>query len=92
MKYKKYTLLISIVTLFIPIWAFSTEPVELKTLLQSALSQTPQVQEAIANYQASKSNVQKAQAGHYPVISLMGTQPLAQEHKYDSNALEKTFI
>lgn len=89
MKYKKYTLLISIVTLFIPIWAFSTEPVELKTLLQSALSQTPQVQEAIANYQASKSNVQKAQAGHYPVISLMGTQPLAQEHKYDSNALEK---
>ncbi len=91
MKPEKSTLLISIFTLLFPLLAFSaSKNIELKTLLESSLSNTPQVQEAIANLQASKSNVKKAEAGHYPVVSLMGTQPLAQEHKYESNSLENS--
>ncbi|ATG14966.1 TolC family protein [Providencia alcalifaciens] len=65
--------------------------VELKNLLKDSLDSAPEVQEAYANYQAAQSNVSAAEAGHYPVVSLMGTQPLAQQHKYESNAMESGF-
>lgn len=73
------------------IFSVQAEPVELKTLLHDTLNNDPQVQEAYANVQASQSNVSAAKAGHYPVISLTGTQPLAQQHKYNSNAMEEGF-
>ncbi|EHZ6874270.1 TolC family protein [Providencia rettgeri] len=65
--------------------------IELRNLLKDSLYNTPEVQEAYANYQAAQSNVKMANSGHYPVVSVMGTQPVAQHHKYESNSMESGF-
>ncbi|HGN1087153.1 TPA: TolC family protein [Proteus mirabilis] len=82
-----------LVLFFVQMLSFSAvaDVVELKNLLKDSLDNVSEVQEAYANYQAAQSNVKVAQAGHYPVISLMGTQPLAQQHEYESNAMESGF-
>lgn len=65
--------------------------IELRNLLKDSLYNTPEVQEAYANYQAAQSNVKMANSGHYPVVSVMGIQPVAQHHKYESNSMESGF-
>ncbi|ASK28553.1 transporter [Neisseria chenwenguii] len=48
----------------------------------------PNVLEAKANEDSAKSATKATRAGHYPVLTLTGTQVLAQKNKYESNDLD----
>lgn len=56
----------------------------LEALLRYALINDPTLLEARASELGAKSNVKAAQAGHYPIVSVIGTQPLAQHHRNDN--------
>ncbi|WP_265495723.1 TolC family protein [Providencia heimbachae] len=90
MKLRIFNILMAFVINILPINAMA-DIIELKSLLKDSLASAPEVQEAYANYQAAQSNVKAAESGHYPVVSLMGTQPVAQQHKYESNSMESGF-
>lgn len=90
MKLRIFNILMAFVINILSINAMA-DIIELKSLLKDSLASAPEVQEAYANYQAAQSNVKAAESGHYPVVSLMGTQPVAQQHKYESNSMESGF-
>ncbi|MDO5357436.1 MAG: TolC family protein [Conchiformibius sp.] len=57
----------------------------LQSLLQKPLKQDPALIEARANEAAAAEDTAIARAGHYPVVTVTGTQTLAQHHRYSSN-------
>ncbi|KLT73527.1 transporter [Neisseria arctica] len=57
----------------------------LQDILKYALVSDPSLLEAKANENAAKSTTKATRAGHYPVLTLTGTQVITQKHKYDSN-------
>ncbi|WP_425316032.1 TolC family protein [Uruburuella testudinis] len=61
---------------------------ELKDILKSALVSDPSLLEARANENSAKSTTKATRAGHYPVLTLTGTQVVAQKHKYESNDMD----
>lgn len=63
----------------------------LKDILKWSLVNDPVIQEAEANVAFAHSMMQATKAEHYPIVSVMGTQVLGQEHKYESNARETNF-
>ena len=63
----------------------------LKEILKQALVHDPVIQEAQANVSFAHSTMQASKAEHYPVVSVIGTQVLGQDHKYESNARETSF-
>ncbi len=63
-----------------PLWAQ-----DLKNILKNSLVADPALLEAKANENAAKSTTKATRARHYPVLTLTGTQVIAQKHKYDSN-------
>lgn len=73
------------------VWATSTQAISLQDILAQALVNDPAMQEARANIAFAHSSMQATQAEHYPVVSLLGTQVLGQQHKYESNARETNF-
>ena len=65
-----------------PVYALS-----LQDILKKSLVEDPSLREAKANEGSAHNAMKATQGGHYPVISLTGTQVLAQKHKYESNDL-----
>ncbi|MBP6862194.1 MAG: TolC family protein [Neisseriaceae bacterium] len=63
----------------------------LQDILKDALVHDPAMREAKANTAVAHNNMQMTKAGHYPVMSVMGTQILGQQHKFESNAQETHF-
>lgn len=63
-----------------PVYAAS-----LQSVVHTALQNDPAMLEARANIEAAATDVKIAQAGHYPVVTLTGTQTLAQRHRYEGN-------
>ena len=61
---------------------------ELQSILQKSLVADPSLLEAKANIAAAHSTTKASKAGHYPVVSMVGTQVLMQDNKYSSDDLE----
>ena len=60
---------------------------DLQEILKKSLVEDPSLREAKANEGSAHNAMKATQGGHYPVISLTGTQVLAQKHKFESNKL-----
>lgn len=58
---------------------------ELQGILQKSLVADPSLLEAKANIAAAHSTTKASKAGHYPVVSMVGTQVLAQDNKYSKD-------
>lgn len=69
--------------------AFPAAGQPLQQILRQSLANDPTVREAEANERAAQSAVSASKAGHYPVVSLTGTQVLAQKHRNDRNERSK---
>ncbi|XXQ68843.1 TolC family protein [Neisseriaceae bacterium B1] len=65
------------------LFAGNAAAVPLQQILRNALQNDPTVLEARANEQAAQSSVKEARAGHYPIVSVKGTQMVAQHHRHD---------
>ncbi len=63
---------------------------ELRDILQKALVSDPSLLEAKANIATAHSATKVSQAGHYPVIGLVGTQVLTQKNKYSGDDLSSS--
>ncbi|WP_373819143.1 TolC family protein [Glaesserella sp.] len=61
---------------------------DLQSILQKSLVSDPSLLEAKANIAAANSTTKVSKAGHYPVISMVGTQVLMQNNKYSNDDLE----
>ncbi|MDO5640695.1 MAG: TolC family protein [Neisseria sp.] len=61
---------------------------DLKQILKTSLVSDPALLEAKANEGAAKSTTKATRARHYPVLTLTGTQVIAQRNKYDSNDMD----
>lgn len=71
--------------------AFPAAGQSLQQILRQSLTHDPTVREAEANERAAQSAVSASKAGHYPVVSLTGTQVLAQKHRNSGNERDKGF-
>lgn len=92
MKKQQYPNCVAQIIMCLGLWPIAwAQAMPLPEILQHALIHDPAIKEAKANTAAAQSNRQATQAGHYPVMSVMGTQILNQQHKYESNAREKNF-
>lgn len=60
-------------------------PSHLQSLLRHALAQDPKVLESKANISIAESQTGISKAGHYPVLSIVNTQVLSQNHKNAEN-------
>ena len=58
---------------------------ELQGILQKSLVADPSLLEAKANIASAHSTTKVSKAGHYPVVSMVGTQVLAQDNKYSND-------
>ncbi len=59
----------------------------LQEILKKSLVSDPSLREAKANEGSAHNAMKATQGGHYPIITVTGTQVLAQKHKYESNDL-----
>lgn len=64
----------------------------LKDILKYTLTSAPEIKEASANIDASRNRTEQAKAQHLPVISLTGSQVLAQRHSSASDYTSKSLI
>ncbi|TCM62825.1 adhesin transport system outer membrane protein [Acinetobacter calcoaceticus] len=89
---KRFTIVVCLsLGSFYAFWGTQAHALSLQDILKQSLVNDPAMQEAKANIAYAHSTMQATQAEHYPVVSLMGTQVLGQQHKYESNARETNF-
>lgn len=82
MIFRPYFLSFLIILFSAPAYA---EDSGLRAVLRQALNSDPRLLEARANIAAAEEQVQIAQAGHYPVLSLTGRQTIAQRQSHSAN-------
>lgn len=76
------------------IWGLSlpAHALSLKEILQNALSQDPALLEARANELSAKADIEVAKSQHYPTVTLVSSQMLAQKRRNDFDRDSKTNI
>ena len=79
---------ISIISIAFSLVAQPLGAQDLKDILRTSLISDPALLEAKANENAAKSTTKATRARHYPVLTLTGTQVVAQKHKYDSDDMD----